>query len=177
MYPRSGRWKPSVLLMGLLLLAGCGGGGGTKPKPAPVKVVATAGAHVSVPNAWVVSRTPTTASASPKAGSDELVSVSIFRLLRPYSAALWTRVVPELDRAAQELARELKATVDASRTVTVGGEKARQYDLSFTRAGRQLHERLTFVLRGRREYQLLCRWGATEPAACGSLESSFAFPA
>jgi hypothetical protein len=176
MYPRPRRWKPSVLLMGLLLLAGCGGGG-SKPEPAPVKVVATAGASVAVPSAWTVSRTPTTVSASPKAGSEELVSVSIFRLLRPYSAALWTRVVPELDRAAQELAGELKATVGASRTVTVGGEKARQYDLSFTRAGKQLNERLTFVLRGRREYQLLCRWAATEPAACGSLESSFSFRA
>jgi hypothetical protein len=174
MYPRSGPWKPSVLLVGLLVLAGCGGG--SKPKRVEFHQIATVrGAHVEIPSGWGARRTPTTISASPSAGSDELVSASVFRLLKPYSASLWPRVVPELDRAARQLAGELKATVGASRTVTVGGGKARQYDLTFLRDGRRVNERLTFVLRARSEYQLLCRWGDKQPQACDSLVSSFAF--
>jgi hypothetical protein len=75
---------------------------------------------------------------------------------------------------AAKLAGELHGNVVAPRTVTAGATTARQYDLAFSRNGRRLVERITFVLRGRREYELLCRFeaGKDEPA-CALLQDSF----
>jgi len=85
--------------------------------------------------------------------------------------------VPELDRVAAELARELAGRVEASRTIVVGGSRARQYELGYTRGGKSLVERITFVLAGQREYQLLCRWEAAKAkpmrTPCAELVSSF----
>ena len=105
-----------------------------------------------------------------------LVSVTVFNLVRPYRAALWSRAAGELDGVARTLAAGLSGHVDAARTVSVAGARARQYDLSYERNGAALRQRITFVLRGRREYQLLCRWAAAsgEPAACRLLLASFA---
>ena len=66
-----------------------------------------------------------------------------------------------------------------SRTVKVGGTTARQYELAFTKNGERLVEQITFVLRGRREYELLCRYkaGKDEPglrAAPGLLPAGVA---
>ena len=161
-----------MLALAVLVLAGCGGGGS---KPVALQDVSTHGAHFSAPSGWRVTRTPTTAAAAPGEGGDELVSVSSFLLLRPYVPALWPRVVPELDRAAGQLARQLSGTVGSARTLTVAGGRAREYELSFQRQGRGVRERITFVLRDQREYELLCRWssGRAEPAACATLVSSF----
>ena len=161
-----------MLALAVLALAGCGGGGS---KPLALQEVSTHGARFTAPGDWRVTRTPKTVSAAPVEGGDELVSVSIFRLLRPYAPALWPRVVPELDRAAGELARQLSGTVGSARTLTVAGGRAREYELSFQRQGRGVRERITFVLRDQREYELLCRWstGRAEPAACATLVSSF----
>ena len=133
------------------------------------------GARFSVPNGWQVTRTRTTVSAAPGGQTDTLVSVSTFRLLRRYTPELWGRVVPELDRAAGQLARQLAGTLRASRTVTVAGDRAREYELSFRREGRDVRERITFALRDQREYELLCRWRAdvAEPVACSALVESF----
>jgi hypothetical protein len=156
-----------------LTAAGCGGGG-SKSAPASRELSAR-GARFSVPGAWQVTRTPTTVAAAPDEASDELVSVSIFRLVRPYSPALWERVVPELDRAADELGRQLSGSLGSRRTVTVAGGRARRYELSFRRRGHDVRERIIFVLRDQREYELLCRWRAdqAEPGACASLVETF----
>jgi hypothetical protein len=156
-----------------LSAAGCGGGG--SKSDSSVRELSARGARFSVPGAWQVTRTPTTVAATPSEGSDELVSVSIFRLLRPYTPALWDRVVPELDRAADELGRQLSAALASKRTVTVAGGRARVYELSFRRRGHDVRERITFVLRDQREYELLCRWRAdqSEPGACATLVASF----
>jgi hypothetical protein len=121
-----------------------------------------------VPADWEVARAPRQVSAVKKAG---LVSVTIFRLVRPYRPALWPKVVPELDRVAGELAVRQKAKLDASRTVHVLGQRSRQYDFS---PGED-KERITFFLFGRREFQLLCRWKASDgrPDACGLLIRGF----
>jgi len=60
------------------------------------------------------------------------------------------------------------------RSVQLANVEARQYDLAFVRNGDHLVERITFVLRGRREYELLCRFkeGKSE-SACVLLQSSF----
>jgi hypothetical protein len=43
--------------------------------------------------------------------------------------SLWPRVVPELDRAAGDLARQLSGRVTGSATVTAAGGNARAYEL------------------------------------------------
>ena len=61
-----------------------------------------------------------------------------------------------------------------SRSITVAGEKARRYDVAYTNEGKELVERLAFVLRGKTEYLLLCRYergGSTD--ACDGLLTSF----
>ena len=59
-------------------------------------------------------------------------------------------------------------TRDAAR---VAGHDARSYRIVY---GKRVDE-ITFVLDGRREYELLCRWRASEgePGACVLLASSF----
>jgi hypothetical protein len=81
--------------------------------------------------------------------------------------------VTELDRVAATLATRLGGKVTSSRTVTVGGRRAREYEIEHG----GLVDRITFVLRGKRNFQLACRWRADdgEPDACARLSSSFAF--
>jgi hypothetical protein len=57
----------------------------------------------------------------------------------------------------------------------VGGLRAREYELAYRRGGRDLRNRIVFALQRRTEYQLLCRWLASddEPEACGLLLQSF----
>jgi hypothetical protein len=82
--------------------------------------------------------------------------------------------VPELDRAATELAQQQNGKVRSSQTVTIAGRQARRYDIDYTRDGKQLVERIAFVLRGKTEYLLLCRYergGSTD--ACDRLLATF----
>jgi hypothetical protein len=100
--------------------------------------------------------------------------VTRFALLRRFRPALWDKVVPELDRAAAGVARQQQGTVSNPRNVTIAGQQARAYDIAYTREGRLLVERIAFVLRGKTEYLLLCRYergGDTE--ACDRLLTSF----
>ena len=124
-----------------------------------------------MPADWEVARAPRQISATPKGSSDTLVSVTVFRLVRPYRPALWPKVSVELDRVAGELAARQKAKLEASRTIYVLGQRSRQYDFSFS----ENRERITFFLFGRREFQLLCRWkeSDSQPAACGLLIRGF----
>ena len=156
----------------LLLVAGCGGGGKKAPASA---TVAGPGFTFATPVGWRATVAASQASAVPPEGGETLVSVSVFRLVKPYRSELWPKVVPELDRVTAELAGRLRAKLDASRTVTVSAEQARQYDLSFSHGGKDVRERITFLLLGRQEYELLCRWaaGTSEPAACAGLLASF----
>ena len=173
-YPRPPSGKRLFALVAGAVALAAAGCGGSKTASASRELSAR-GARFSVPGAWQVTRTPTTVAAAPSDGSDELVSVSIFRLLRPYTPALWGRVVPELDRAADELGRQLSASLGSRRTVTVAGGRARLYELSFRRRGHDVRERITFVLRDQREYELLCRWRSdqAESRACSNLVESF----
>jgi len=156
------------------LAVGCGG---AAKKAAVVAVVhvAAPGARFSVPVGWKVTRSPTTVSAAPAGAGERLLQVAVFQLLHPYQPSLWPRVVPELDKAAATLAKALKGTLGASRTVTVAGGNVRQYELAFDHRSVAVRELITFVLRGRREYEVLCRWSAGEsrPAACDALLAGF----
>jgi hypothetical protein len=125
----------------------------------------------SAPASWTVARNARGVQA---AEGLQLVSVTRYPLLRRFRPQLWAKVVPELDRAASELAQQQNGKVGNSETVTIAGRRARRYDIDYTRDGKQLVERLAFVLRGKTEYLLLCRYdrgGSTD--ACDRLLATF----
>ncbi len=125
----------------------------------------------AAPAEWTVSRKGSQVQA---AQGTQLISATLFPLLRAFRPTLWDKVVPELDRAAATIARQQQGTVSDSRTVTIASLKARRYDVDYQGEGKQLVERISFVLRRKSEYLLLCRYergGATD--ACDGLLTSF----
>jgi hypothetical protein len=142
---------PAVAL--LAATAGCGGGG-----EEAVQAVAGPGFGFSAPAGWEVELRGRSSSATPESGATELVSVRVFRLARPYRPALWPSVVSELDRVAGDLARQLGGRIESSAVVVVDGRRAKRYDIRYERDGTEVVERTGFVLRGRREFQLVCRF-------------------
>jgi hypothetical protein len=162
--PRANARKLALLLL-VGVLAGCGGGSGAKQ--ASGQLVGGSGFSFRVPTGWKVTRTETSVQAR---HGEDLLSVTTFRLARPYAPALWPKVAAELDRVAKQLAVRVKGKVDSAETRTIAGRKARVYAIS--RPGAD--ERIGFVLEGRREYQLYCRAAAGD---CDTLLSSFSLSA
>jgi hypothetical protein len=137
----------------------------------PMKLVRGTGYRFSAPADWVVVKSGRSVQASQGL---RLVSVTRYPLLRAFRPALWARVVPELDRAAAQLAKQQSGRVGDSRTLTVADRKARRYDIDYERDGKALVERLAFVLRGKTEYLLLCRYDrGGDTAACDRLLATF----
>jgi hypothetical protein len=156
-----------VLGVVALVLAGCGGG----HAPPQERVVRGAGYRFTAPADWALTRSPRIVQASEGIG---LVSVTRYVLVHAYKTALFEHVVPELDRAARDVAEQQNGRVTASRTVTVSGRRARSYDIAYSRDGESLVERITFVLRGKTEYYLLCRYeGGGDTDACERLLATF----
>jgi hypothetical protein len=159
--------KRAALCVGLLFVAGCGGGSGTTSE----RVVRGFGYRFSAPADWAVVRSGREVRVSE---GISLVSVTRFPLLRAYRPALWDHVVPELDRAAEGLAQQQNGKVGESRTVTISGRRARSYDIDYHHNGQALVERIAFVLRGKTEYLLLCRYDAGgDTGACDRLLATF----
>jgi hypothetical protein len=148
-----------------MLLAGCGAG------TAAPRLLSGKGYSFSAPGDWSVSRTAFSIRA---AHGIEVVSVVRFPLLRTFRPELWPRVVPEMDRSAAAVATDQHGTVTARVTETIAGEQARRYDVEYARNGKQLVERLGFVLKHKTEYELLCRFERGKNAsACDRLFRSF----
>ena len=126
------------------------------------------GFSFNAPAGWKV----TAAGSSTTASHDsELLQVSSFPLLKAYSDALFDRVKTELDVRMQAVAKAAGGTVTGSRTVTAGGGRAHSYEVS---AGGDVLQ-YTFVLRGKREYELLCRRPSSKgDGNCKTLLTSFA---
>jgi hypothetical protein len=156
------------------VLAGCGSG--VAQKPVVERQIRGDGFFFYAPVAWDVQRSARTVQATPKQGP-EIVSVSTFPLLHAYRPELWARVVPELDRVAGGLAGRLGGRAGKGRTETIAGRRSRTYEIAFTRNGKDIVERLAFVLEGKREFQLLCRWDSKDERtgrdACDALTTSF----
>jgi hypothetical protein len=159
-----------------LVPVGCGGGGGTNEHSVKGRRVAGEGFTFSAPEAWQVTRASTTVTVRPSKDQPTLASVTTLALRSRYAPSLFAKVTKELDRVTSALAGKLDGKVIARRTVVVSGIRSRQYDLAYEKDGTGLIDRITFVLRGKREFYVLCRWPADEgePAACGLLQSSFA---
>jgi hypothetical protein len=148
------------------MLAGCGGGGSTAER-----VVRGNGYRFSAPAEWSVSRSPRAVQASE---GIELISVTRYPLVRAFRPALWEHVIPELDRAAAGVAEQQHGTVASSRSTIVASRRARSYEIEYKREEEELVERITFVLRGKTEYYLLCRYeDGGETDACERLLATF----
>jgi len=116
-----------------------------------------------------VKRTARTVAAED--GDVDRVQVTTFRLVKPYRPALFAAASRELDRVAEQLATQLKGRLAARSTVTAGGRKARSYRIDHDGTSQEI----TFVLRGRDEFQLLCRRKDDgDGAACSQLVMTFA---
>jgi hypothetical protein len=172
----SGRYVPRgnpcklALPWAALLLAGCGGGG----DQAPTQIVRGTGYHFEAPAGWTVVRSGTQVQAAEGKKSDALVAVSRFPLLKAAGEKLDPKVVKELDEVADGVADQQHGALLKEETIEAGGREARRYDVAYGRAGKHLVERLVFVLRGKREYLLLCRYerdGDTDP--CDQLVKTF----
>jgi hypothetical protein len=160
--------KLAVLAGALLFAAGCGGGGGTQPRE---QIVRGDGYTFTAPAGWSVSRH---GREQRVAQGTRLVSVTLYPLERRFRPALWQRVVPELDRAAEGVARQQHGSVAESRTLTISGLQARRYDIEYELDGKPLVERIAFVLRGKSEYLLLCRYErGGDTGVCDRLLTSF----
>jgi hypothetical protein len=147
------------LLVLALILAGCGGGGNSKWQQ-----VQGSGFRFQAPAAWTVS------GSAASLGPIDRVQVNVFRLQRPYSHKRLAAAAKELDNVANDLAGQLKGKVTSRRTLRVDGLDARGYAIDHN----NLTEEITFALRGRHEYELLCRRAVGgDDSACRELVAGF----
>lgn len=162
--PGTGKQWLAGALLAVAILAGCGGSG-----RADTRLVRGNGFSFQAPLGWQVARDPRTVTVKRAAA---VIQVQRFPLARAYTPALFDRVQPEIERVARQLSEQLHARLSGPRIVAVADERAWQYD--YTLQG--FREQLTFVLRGKVEFQLYCRRaidGDTEP--CRELVDSFTF--
>jgi hypothetical protein len=137
-------------------------------------VVRGTGYRFEAPAGWTIVRSGRQVQAAEGRKSLSLVAVSRFPLLRAAGRRLSAKVVKELDRVATGVAAQQRGSISSSETTDIGGREARRYDIAYEVRGKELVERLAFVLRGKTEYLLLCRFeqgGDTEP--CDRLLRSF----
>ena len=172
-FPSESGRKPAlaVVTAAAICVAGCGSGG-HKTTATRVRQVVGVGYRFAAPPSWRVRRSG--ANVSVGSGGADFVSVTVFRLARRYEPRLWTKAVPALDRAAEQVAAQLHGRIERRATVVVAGRRARQYEIRYSRSGKRLVLRTAFLLDGRRELQLLCRFEAgSDEGACRSFFSSF----
>ena len=117
-------------------------------------------------------------SATVKPGGDEPTLASVTALtLRTSYAPRAVREGVEGAGLGHDCARgQAERQGDRPPHVVAAGIRSRQYDLAYEKDGEGLVDRITFVLRGKDEYYVLCRWPADEgePEACGLLQATFA---
>src|SRR5947209_2403686 len=145
-FPRVDPRKLALLAL-VLALAGCGG---SSPSVASERLVSGPGYSFRAPQGGTASRT--LRSVTIKDGGST-ISVTLFRLAKPYTSALRAKTIRELDAALRRLAAAEQGKLAQPEDITVAGERARSYTIQ--RAGKP-DERLVYVLRGKREYQLFC---------------------
>jgi hypothetical protein len=137
-----------------------------------VQTVRGSGYRFSAPSSWSVHRAGREVKAI--SGPVDFVGVTTFTLARAYRPSLWTKAVPALDRAAAALAAQNDGKLRARETVILASRRARRYEIDYRADGVALVERIAFVLTGRREHQLLCRFeSGGDDGACRTLFSSF----
>jgi hypothetical protein len=162
--------KQAIPALAVLLLAGCGGGSGDNAE----QRVRGTGYAFSAPAEWRVERRPMEIRL--ENGAD-LLSVRRYTLQREFQPELWAQVVPELDHAADQVAAQQSGTVSERTTMEIAGRPARHYEVEYEHEGKKLTEELAFVLRGKSEYLLLCRYErGGDRGACERLLATFSLP-
>jgi hypothetical protein len=125
------------------------------------------GFSFAAPGGWKVVRSGTRVSAG---SGQDLVQVATFRLLKPYSDSLFQKVEKELNVRMAQVASQTSGRLAGSDVVTAGGIRSHSYSV---KADGRIDE-YTFVLRGMREYQLLCRRSAShDDTNCRLLTRTF----
>lgn len=148
----------------MCILAGCGGSGEPKAK---FESVSGNGFRFDAPAGWKVAAIPRGIGAS---HDSEMVQVAAFPLVKAYAPALFDRVATELAVRMQQIAQQTGGKLQQVETVSPAGIKSHSYRVD---VGDHL-DQYTFVLRGKREYQLLCRRrSSSSDAFCARLISSF----
>ena len=121
------------------------------------------GVHFRAPAAWKV--TVADGRTTAKDGAS-FVQVATFPLVHPYTAALFTKVQPELALRMAEVAKQGGGTVRGHKVVIVDGDKSHSYEIALG----DRTDRYTFLLRGKREFLLVC---SADAAVCDELAASF----
>src|SRR3954468_17684429 len=113
-FPRLGGGK-QALFLAAVILAGCGGSGQSNRQ---WQAGSRQGVHSRPPAGWKV----TVANGRTTASDGTLfVQVATFPLVHPYTAALFTKVKPELALRMAEVAKQGGGTVNGHSVVTVDG--------------------------------------------------------
>jgi hypothetical protein len=171
--PGYGRCKRALVQVSILasfilagfILAGCGGDGQSNTSAG--RMVSGPGFAFAAPDGWTIKRAPGSVSA---VKGDELVEVATFPLQKRYDAKLFGAVATELAARMGTLARASGGKVAPGDPVTVAGIRSHSYSVE----SGDMVDRYVFVLRGKREYQLLCRHKASgSDEACKALLASF----
>jgi hypothetical protein len=168
--PRGTLCKQALVSIALVAgLAGCGGGGSRAPKATPWQTIAGAGYRFQAPAGWASAVHGGNATASE---GSELEQVATFTLVHAYTPGLFTKVEGELSTRMGAVAAQTHGKVTGRRTVAVAGIRSHSYEVT---VGDHV-DLYTFVLRGKREFQLLCRRGSGDTAPfCERQISSFRF--
>src|SRR5918911_2604640 len=127
-FPGPRRCKPALagVAAAAIVLAGCGSGGSTGSAK-DVQDVVGVGFRFSAPPSWQVRRSGRTVAASD--GAVDLVAVTTFPLARRYEPRLWSKAVPALDRAAAQLAAQLRGRLEERATVVVARRRPRRHEI------------------------------------------------
>jgi hypothetical protein len=160
-----------ALLTAVVATTGCGGG---EKQAEPAHVVRGAGYRFEAPAGWAIARSGRQVQAAEGGKSLALIAVTRFPLLRRAADELSPKVIEELDKVADGVAAQQHGNLSNRETTEVSGRQARRYDVDYESRGQKLVERLGFVLRGKTEYLLLCRFerkGDTSP--CDELFRTF----
>lgn len=162
-----------------VVAAGCGGGGGKATTTTPARTDQTVkgvGYTFVAPAGWRVVPTPRGVSAS--GTGPQLLSVAVYKLVKPYAPTRFAATARELDGVAANLAAGRKGKVTSRETLRVAGRPVRSYRIAYELGEDSLTQQVTFVLRGTTEWLLVCRRAATDPdRPCARLLSSFTLKA
>ena len=144
----------------MLILAGCGGDGQSNQH---WQTVTRQGVHFRAPADWEV--TVANGRTTARDGAS-FVQVATFPLVKRYDDALFDQVARELTVRMRAVAAQTGGQVTGTSTVTAAGIRSHAYDVT---VGDHV-DQYTFVLRGKREYQLLC---SAQETVCARLLTSF----
>jgi hypothetical protein len=144
-----------------IIVAGCGNSAKQQSQ-----LIKGNGFRFSAPAGWIVTRSLTGITATK---GDQFVRVTTFPLAKVYEPTLFAKVAAELKTRMTDLAKQSGGKVDGTSVTTAAGIKSHVWRVA---TGGDLDE-YTFVLRGRRELQLLChRPAGGDDSACSELVQS-----